>query len=724
MAKDVVGRWSDPIELSNVAVHVSLLPTGKVLYYGRRADPKGIINGASLNEHFTKAFVWDPVTNTSTPTANEPLGMDNKPVNLFCAGHCFMPDGTLLIVGGHREDGLGINQACIYNAWTNTFTPKPAMNGGRWYPSALTLPDGRVMVMSGSLGNEPRFNPNKISQIWSSDTSRPSPWTEVIDSFNKGPGALPLFPRLHVSPEGRIFMAGPQQRSWFLDVNDVNGAEIKTKVQGGEITGAWADAGTERQARFRDYAPSVMYDAGKVMYIGGGESDGQGPTNAVEFINLNDAAPKWTMSPSTNMRIPRRQFNATVLPDGTVLVTGGTKGAGFNDLTNPVHEAELFDPSTSKWTDMAAESFARCYHSTALLLPDGRVMSAGGGEYPDITKDDCLTNAQFFEPPYLHKPGQRPVIVSAPYDIVYGKEFTVTLQSADLVGKTSWVRLGSVTHTRNMNQSLMFLQRKQTGTTLTVTAPANANLAPPGHYLLFVLSSSGKPSVGEVMRISPPATTATPSACVAATAVAPTESTRIIQSSLTEDNKTIKAEQGQPPIVMGITPVCHYGLGPCWGGAYDGLSRMSDISVVCPVAHQEDSVADVYLKRDILPDIDNWRREFAQTVNASYKIRGIEMTLSGVVSVKQEQMTLADTSTRQELLLAPFTQTSQIKWDIVTKAPRPISEGEAGAYKRLAAALAERKVGATVQVTGTLQKHRSDSFSLDVRDFKVLDAAS
>jgi hypothetical protein len=100
------------------------------------------------------------------------------------------------------------------------------------------------------------------------------------------------------------------------------------------------------------------------------------------------------------------------------------------------------------------------------------------------------------------------------------------------------------------------------------------------------------------------------------------------------------------------------------------------------------------------------------------------MTLSGVVSVKQEQMTLADTSTRQELLLAPFTQTSQIKWDIVTKAPRPISEGEAGAYKRLAAALAERKVGATVQVTGTLQKHRSDSFSLDVRDFKVLDAAS
>ncbi|KAK5652039.1 hypothetical protein OQA88_10942 [Cercophora sp. LCS_1] len=722
MAKEVVGQWSAAIELSNVPVHVSLLPTGKVLYFGRRADPKGVINDASLNEHFTKAFVWDPATNTSIPTANEPRGTDNTPVNLFCAGHCLLPDGNVFIVGGHREDGLGIRQACVYNPSTNTFTAKPAMNGGRWYPSALTLPDGRVMVMSGSLENEPRYNPNQISQIWSSDTSRPNPWTEVVNSFNRGPGALPLYPRLHLTPKGRIFMAGPQQRSWYLDLKDANGADIKTQVAGGEVAGAWSDAGVERQARFRDYAPSVMYDAGKVMYIGGGETDGQGPTNEVEFINLNDASPKWTSSPSTNMKNPRRQFNATILPDGTVLVTGGTRGAGFNDLSNPVRQAELFDPAANKWIDMASESFNRCYHSVALLLPDGRVMSGGGGEYGGITKDDCLTNAQFFEPPYLYKPGQRPVIVNAPSEISYGKEFAVTLQSGDAIGKVSWVRLGSVTHCRNMNQSLIFLQRNQNGPTLTVTAPANANLAPPGHYLLFVLSNTGKPSVGKVVRISaPPPAVRLPR--VAAVAVASTSS-RSLQPSLAQYNDAIMAEQGRPPVVVGITPVCPYGLGPCWGGAYDGLNRMSDISVVCPVAHQEDSVAHVYLEQDNLPDLNKWRKEFAKTVNTSYEMRGIELTLSGVVSLKQDKLTLAGTSTRQELVLAPFTEASQIKWDVVAKAARPVSEGEAAAYERLADALAKHAAEAKVEVTGTLQKGEAGSFSLDVRDFKVLDAAS
>jgi len=125
----------------------------------------------------------------------------------------------------------------------------------------------------------------------------------------------------------------------------------------------------------------------------------------------------------------------------------------------------------------------------------------------------------------------------------------------------------------------------------------------------------------------------------------------------------------------------------------------------------------------VLPDIDKWRREFAQTIDASYDMRGIEMTLSGLVKTG-EQLTLAGTSTRKELALAPFKQASQIKWDMQTMAPKPVTDAETGAYERLKAALTQHPEGAKMQVTGALQKHDTDKFSLDIRDFKVLDAAT
>ncbi|KAK3352195.1 hypothetical protein B0T25DRAFT_517523 [Lasiosphaeria hispida] len=761
MAPESVGQWSQPFELSNVAVHASLLPNGKVLYWGRRENPKST-DPATLDEHSTKAFVWDPVAKTSIPTANEPRDTNGNPVNLFCSGHSFLPDGTLLIAGGHIKDGRGPNQACIYDQGTNTFTPKVPLNKGRWYPSVLTLPDGRALVMSGSY--DEAFTVNNIPQIWPSDTgtSNPTAWIEVTDPLGQlgGHGPIfPLYPRLHLSPEGRIIIVGPLAESWWLDIKDpATGADIKTpvSVDGVErqsVVGKWTSAETSRQAMFRDYCPSVAYDTGKIMYMGGGLTvdNDPAPTNKVEFLDLSgtQAPPKWTLSPATNMRVERRQFNATVLPDGTVLVTGGTKGFGFNDLSQPVHDSELWDPVAKKWIDMAPESVNRCYHSIALLLPDGTVLSAGGGEYGGAGPDQCLTNAQLFEPPYLHKGGGRPTIVSAPSEIVYGQDFAVTVGpsvpggSIDTIDRISWVRLGSVTHTRNMNQSLMFLTGfRQTGTNLIVPAPANANLAPPGHYMLFVLDRRGVPSVACIIRIAetPPAA-ATPAAATPAggspydmssdaivVETGPPAPAPSIQPTLGEHSERIMAEQSQPPVVVGLTPICPYGLGPCWGGAYDALRRIADIEVVNPVPNQADSVAFVYPKKGgMLPDIDMWRKELAQTVNSSYEMRGIEMTLSGVVTSANGRVTLVGTPARpQSLLLAPFKQASQLKWDIEAEAARPISDAEVGAYERLSEALAHCPAGAAVdvQVTGTLQKDGGGEFSLDVRDFELLDAVA
>jgi hypothetical protein len=176
---------------------------------------------------------------------------------------------------------------------------------------------------------------------------------------------------VHLSPKGQIFMAGPLAQSLFLDVKDDKGVDIKDNAG---VVGTWTDAKTARGALFRDYAPSVMYDKGKIIYMGGGtEIDDEAPTSRAEIIDLNEDKPKW--KDTANMSIARKQFNATVLPDGTVLVTGGFSGGGFNNLATAVHKAE---------TEMAAESFNRCYHSIALLLPDGRVLSAGGGEYGGV----------------------------------------------------------------------------------------------------------------------------------------------------------------------------------------------------------------------------------------------------------------------------------------------------------------------------------------------------
>ncbi|KAI9694904.1 MAG: hypothetical protein M1822_000520 [Bathelium mastoideum] len=751
----VEGLWTELFSLDNVPVHASLLPNGKVLYWGRRKDPKLDPNNpdpkiASLDEHSTLSYLWTPaegqpdkngklgtseqIEKWNQPTYFNPRDEAHENANLFCSGHCLLPSGNLLVAGGHWSDGFGVEQASIFDYQNKKWIPQPLMNNARWYPSVLTLPDGRALCLSGSDNATMNPNINNIPQIFpleastststSTSASKPIAWTEVADPMPTDL-MLDLYPRLHIDPtNGQIFMAGPKPDSWFLRIQAAEtGAEIKSTSG---VVGRWTDAKTKRAEGYRDYAPSVMYASGKIMYIGGGTAD-DGPTDVTEFIDLNVKPARWDTK-TARLKTKRKQFNATVLPDGTVLVTGGTSGEGFNDLIHPVFKAELMDPSVEpkQWIEMAPEKKSRCYHSIALLLPDGRVLSAGGGEYGGCNASECHTEAQLFEPPYLHK-GPRPTIESAPSVIKYTQEFHVTVGTNDLIRKISLIRLGSVTHCRNMNQSLIFLDRsKQDGSKYTIKAPTSSNIAPPGHYMLFVLNEINVPSVGAIVRVLPQAAStgkSTQSARVADvaqhTVVAPQ-----IQSGLREHDERIIAEQAQPHVVVGLTPICPYGLGPCWGGAYDGLQAVTDIDVVRPVPNHIDCLAFVYLHQDILPNIDRWRTEFAGVVNKGYIMRGIEMTICGTVTKEKsgadERLTLAGTSTRPSLLLTPFQATSQLKWDIKANAPQPITDAEANAYNQLVAALADNP--AEVQVTGTLQKHDADKLSLDVRTFEILNA--
>jgi galactose oxidase len=482
------GEWSAVFDTQNVMIHAHVLPNGKVLFWSRREAGEDLdtMNNPGHIRHCTPR-IWDPKSGTITATPRLNIH------NLFCSGHTFLPDGRLFVAGGHISDSHGSTQTEIYDPNMNTWTRMEDTVGGRWYPTAVTLPDGNVLV---SFGNRRDGGLNDTQQVWEGNHFR----TNIVGQFN-GP---PLYPRMHVVPDGRVFMSGPLPLTQFLNTS---GSGEWTFLNPQDLVKS------SRKNGERQYACSVIYDVGKIVFIGGGQGDNGPPTNAVETLDLNSSPHVW-QQPTPAMRFRRRQHNATLLPDGKVLVTGGTQGTGFNNLTpgQPIHAAELWDPKTGQWTVMAEEEVDRCYHSIAVLLPDATVLSAGGGEFRpnsmiDMENDpkDSHRDAQIFSPPYLFSANgtraQRPDITSAPNGVTYGATFTVGTSNPGNVGQVNWVRLSSVTHSFNSNQRINFLNFTAGATSLSVTAPANANLCPPGHYMLFVLDKVGVPSEARMIQI-------------------------------------------------------------------------------------------------------------------------------------------------------------------------------------------------------------------------------
>jgi hypothetical protein len=263
-------------------------------------------------------------------------------------------------------------------------------------------------------------------------------------------------------------------------------------------TGAWM-AVSSSTLTYRDFGTSVMYDDGKVLIVGGNVRSGLAmPSASAEVIDLNDESPVWrTVNP---MNFPRRQHNATLLPDGTVLVTGGSSLPGFDNAAGAVFTPELWNPATEQWTPAADHDRYRGYHSTALLLPDGRVLVGGGG-HPDSAAGPQY-NFEIFSPPYLFR-GPRPVIAAAPPLVRYDRTFLVETADAADIQAVTWIRLGSVTHSFNQNQRINHLAFTEVAEGLHVTTPADPNLAPPGHYMLFILDENGVPSVAKIIQLLP-----------------------------------------------------------------------------------------------------------------------------------------------------------------------------------------------------------------------------
>src|SRR5258706_1761674 len=161
-----VGQWSPVIRLAYVPIHTHVLPTGKVLFWGRR-DPPGQENFDSLNQHATHAFIWDPANPQAParPTSNQPADLHGNSINLFCSGHTFLSDGRLLVTGGHLFDSQGLEASTFYDPFKDQWSVGPTMNKGRWYRPAVTLPDGKIFVCSGSFARGPLQPPPNSNTI-------------------------------------------------------------------------------------------------------------------------------------------------------------------------------------------------------------------------------------------------------------------------------------------------------------------------------------------------------------------------------------------------------------------------------------------------------------------------------------------------------------------------------------------------------------------------------
>ncbi len=467
------GKWGPVVNWDIVPLHMSLLPTGKIFAWGKTdvADTMGMPR------------IWDPAG--AGPGSATEIHVDDM---LFCAGHTLMPDGRLMVSGGHHQDDAGIKTTYFFTA--NGVPQKgPDMANGRWYPTVTVLADGRVLTMAGR---------NEAGTV----VTTPEVWENGAWQELPGAGSLviPYYPRNFVDPKnGLIFYASERIQSRWFNV-DGSGA-------GGR--GSWASGPSHVFGFNRDYGSAVMYDAGKILVVGGGGHTGwptpdaktSSPTATAEVIDLNQTSPSWRSTGSMANR--RRHMNATVLPDGQVLATGGTRGGGFVDISpaNAVKAAELWNPETGQWSTLASNSVMRIYHSVSLLLPNGTVLhGASGDAMAGAVPVPPERSHEIFQPPYLFK-GARPTITSAPSTVGFGETFSVATPNAAQITEVRWIRLGSVTHAFDAGQRANKLSFEINGGNVDVKAPMLPRQAPPGHYQLFILNRNGVPSAGKIIRV-------------------------------------------------------------------------------------------------------------------------------------------------------------------------------------------------------------------------------
>ncbi len=459
---NVNGTWQTlPTTMPINPVHIALMHTGKIL----------VVSGSGNYPPDTSymAAIWDPATDTVTTM---PVAWD-----MFCNGMVVMPDGRPFVMGGtlQYDPFYGHQKTSAFNPTTGTFADQQSMADGRWYPTGLVLGDGRVMVFSG-LGLTGNTNTTVEFYTMGKGWSQPynAPWTP------------PLYPRLHLLPNGNVFYSGSSTNSaLFNPSNETWTQNVASTIYSGT----------------RTYGSSVLMPLTpangfkpRVMIFGGGSP----ATTTTEVIDLSVANPKWASGVA--MSQARIEMNATLLPSGQILATGGS--VNDEDASTESLNADIYDSVSGARSSGGANAFARLYHSNSILLPDATVLLIGGNP----TRGTYESHMEIYTPAYLYNSsGQlatRPTISSVSSSVLgYNAGFTITTPNASSISSVVLMRAGAVTHAFDMDQRMVGLSFTAGSGVLNATTPTNGNLAPPGYYLLFILNSSGVPSVAQFVQL-------------------------------------------------------------------------------------------------------------------------------------------------------------------------------------------------------------------------------
>jgi PKD repeat protein len=432
------GQWGQLLEWGIQGKHMVQLHTGDVLVW-------------STGEN---ARVWDPETGSFTAV---PATFGD----LHCAGHVTLPDGRVIVLGGVNGDPhIGTTITAMFDPSAMRWTLGRPMTYARWYASVTALPDGRVLVTSGDDGTGERVLTPEI-------------YDPVTNAWVVLRGAVrdqSLYPLMYVLPDGRVYESGPKTSTVFLNL-------------GG--TGSWTSGPSNLYSTSGYSESSVMYSPGKILRAGG---DDPGIARS-SVIDMTVPAPQWRDTGA--LHFARRRLNLVILADGKCLAVGGTGEA--DSESKAVLPCELWDPATGLWTVVASLTEPRMYHSTAILMPDGRVATAGG-------EAEGRMRAQIYSPPYLFQ-GARPVIGSAPSEAAYGSTFDVVTADASSIARVALLRPSAATHAWDQNQRYVPLAFTPSSDRLSVSVPAAPGMAPPGYYMLVIENQSGVPSVARFLRV-------------------------------------------------------------------------------------------------------------------------------------------------------------------------------------------------------------------------------
>ena len=524
-AASVTGRWTvAPFPLPNYAIHAAVLPTGKVLFYGYPPLQGG------KRPNFGQAALWDPKLGTGASSFKNvpPPAIDQDgnpstpptPAPIYCSGQTLLPSGELLLTGGNLIEPnasssdpytkyAGRNQVLTFDPWSETWTTQAQMLKGRWYPSQTLLPDGRTVITGGYTEDAPGAVITNLVEQYTPASLVGGQGT--VARINGADRMTNLYPRTFLLPDGDVFMAGPGQ---------FHVAKLRTASSG---SGAWTGLSSQAPLKHAHLAGSAVLRGGgpngswQVTSIGGhshiAAPDGSmQATTTVETLDVRTPATGWKQN--AGLQVPRAHHNTVLLPDGSMVTIGGGVGATKADgnwavdPAAPQRQVEIFDPATETWRLGAAQVEDRAYHSTALLLPDGRVWSAGDDHNPKAGGAiSSFDTAEIWTPPYLYK-GTRPRVRTHPKAVRWGDEFTIRAYPDGAAPvKAVLMAPGTVTHGFDMGQRRVELEVTQAwdGDKIKVKAPPTGAIAPPGYYMLHLLSADGVPSGAPWIKLDPSA---------------------------------------------------------------------------------------------------------------------------------------------------------------------------------------------------------------------------